>query len=200
MPRIGNAGNTATLDDDRYDEPDMDTADRVRESRMRRSNHETRDAEMDARNLPRSEAADYVWEPPSNLKAPHPRPGYVQRWIRSDFRSEADNLNWQHKMREGWVPRDPATVPEVEVFFGSRSHMDKSVISVGGLILCEKPIQQHRAKQMAVREATRRQEQSVQMETDKTSREGMRQGYAPIVRQDEVAVSTGKRRPPTLSE
>lgn len=196
MPRV----NATTADDlADYDEPDLDTANRLRDARIRGSGHETRDSDADLRNLPRTEIADHVWKQPTNLDAPPPRPGYVQRWIRAEFRSEQDNLNWQGKIREGWVPRDPATVPDSAVFFGTSSHMDKSVIRVGGLILCEKPIQQHRAKQQAVREATRRQEQSVQMETDKTSREGQRQGFSPIVREDEVQSSVGKRRPPTMA-
>ncbi len=196
MPRVG----TTTVDDVDYDEPDLDTANRLRDARIRGSGHETRDSDADLRNLPRTEIADHVWKQPTNTDAPPPRPGFVQRWIRAEFRSESDNLNWQGKVREGWTPRDPATVPDAEAFFGTSKHMDRAVIRVGGLILCEKPVQQHRAKQQAIREATRRQEQSVQMETDKTSREGQRQGFSPIVRQDEVQSSVGqRRRPPTMA-
>lgn len=180
-------------------EPDLDTADRLREGRMRLSMHDTRDSEMDIRNLPRATTQDYTWRAPMNLDAPEPRPGYAQRWVRCEFRSEKDNLNWQGKVREGWSPRDPATVPDVESFFGQNSHMGNAVIRVGGLILMEMPVERLAAKRRAVNEATRRQEQSVAMETEKISREGMRSGAPPIVREEEVRVATG-RRPNTLAD
>jgi hypothetical protein len=194
MPRLTDGPARPALN-----EPDLDTADRLREGRARLSMHDTRDSEMDIRNLPRATTQDYTWRRPMNLDAPEPRPGYVQRWVRSEFRSEKDNLNWQGKVREGWTPRDPATVPDVEAFFGQSSHLGAAGIRVGGLILMEMPEERLMSKRRAIGEATRRQEQSVAMETDKISREGMRYGAPPIVREEEVRVATG-RRPNTLAD
>ena len=194
MPRISNGAPRAQNDTDM-----MDTASRLREPRMRGAMHEDRDAVQDARNTPRMETTDYTWRRPSNLDAPEPRPGYRQRWVRAEFRSEADNLNWQAKVREGWRPRDPQTVPEYEAFFGQGSHMDKAVIRVGGLILMEIPEQQLRAKRRALDEQTARQEASVAQETDKISRDGRMQGAPPIVRDERVNVTTG-RRPETMAD
>lgn len=179
---------------------DMDTADRLREARERLPDRQTRDAEMDGRNQERSTTADYEWRRPTSLEAPKPRPGYVQRWVRAEMRAESDNLNWTGKMREGWRPRDPATVPDCEAFYAIGKQGSSNCIRVGGLILMEMEAQRLQAKKTAVHEQTRRQELSVSMETTKISNEGVRQGYAPIVRDEKSDVTTGTRRPPTLTE
>lgn len=178
---------------------DMDTADRFREHSMHETMHETRDSEMDVRNQPRMTSADFEWRRPMSLDAPPPRPGMVQRWVRAEMRSEADNLNWTSKMREGWRPRDPASIPDCESFYGVGQLNSQNVVRVGGLILMEMPEQRNNAKKQAIREAIRRQEESVKLETAKISAEGTRQGFAPIVREEKADVSTG-RRPPTLAD
>ncbi len=198
MPRITDQAAQAAPVSKIKDTRDLDTADRLRDGHMRLSMHDTRESEADIRNTPRATTQDYTWRRPMNLDAPEPRPGYRQRWVRSEFRSEKDNLNWQGKVREGWVPRKPETVPDHEAFFGQNSHMGQDVIRVGGLILMEIPEQKLASKRRAIDEASRRQEQSVSMETDRISRDGVRSGAPPIVREDEVRVATG-RRPNTLA-
>jgi hypothetical protein len=177
-----------------------ETAGRLRDAADRPlSMHETAESFVDGRNSERAETADFDYRRPTNLDAPKPRPGYLQRWIRADLRSEADNNNWQLKMREGWTPRPPETVPEYEVLYGKAQHNGAGVIRVGGLILCEMDERRVLGKRDYIRSLSRRQEESVSEETDKVSREGVRQGAAPIVREDEIRVSTG-RRPATLAD
>lgn len=195
MPRKSSSAAPADLRED----IDLDTAERARPKQVHTPMHEARGSESDARNTPRLSAADYEWRPPTNLDAPEPRPGYVQRWVRSEFRSEADNLNWTAKLREGWRPRDPKTVSESEYYFGEGSKNGQDVIRVGGMILMEAPLQLVQKKRQAINEQTRRQEQSVSMETDRASREGVAEGYAPIRREHTTRVSTG-RRPSTLAD
>lgn len=194
MGRI--VGDTAELE-----RPDFrETAGRLREANDRPvSMHETSDNYVDPRNTARHDTSDFEWRRPTNLEAPPARPGYVQRWVRANLRSEGDNNNWQLRMREGWTPRDPATVPEADAFFGTAKHNGQGVIAVGGLILCEMDERRIISKRNAIREMTRRQENSVSEETDKISREGVRQGAAPIVREDTTHVSTG-RRPATMAD
>lgn len=208
MPRIqthvtGTSYKTPDKTTDRNldQEPDFDTGDRMREGRWRDSMHESREAESDARNTPRYETSDLSWRRPMNLDAPPPRPGYRQRWVRVEFRSESDNLNWQGKVREGWAPRDPATISEADKYFGfsPSMHNGTGVIRVGGLILMEIPEHKIFAKRRAIDAQTRRQENSVSMETEKISREGVRAGGPPIVREDRADVTTG-RLPPTLAD
>lgn len=190
------------LRDDEFEETgrDMDTADRLREARDRFPDRHTREAEMDARNQPRATTADYEWRRPTSLEAPPPRPGYKQRWVRAEMRNENDNLNWTGKMREGWRPRDPATVPDCEAFYNVGKQANSNVIRVGGMILMEIEEYKLKVKRQAIREITRRQEESIAMETAKVSNEGVRQGFAPIVRDEKTEVSTGKRRPPALAD
>lgn len=177
-----------------------ETAGRLRAANDRPASlHETSDSVVDSRNTARVDTSDFEYQRPTNLQAPKPRPGYLQRWIRADLRSEADNNNWQMKMREGWTPRDPATVPDAEVFFGVHQHKGQGVIRVGGLVLCEMDERRVKAKRDYIRGLSRAQEASVTEETDKVSREGVRQGHAPIVREDETRVSTG-RRPATMAD
>lgn len=203
MGRIQRTRSGSSATDPSYDDDnglDMDTADRLRENSIRdRSMHELRDAEMDARNQPRSEVADYAWARPMSLDAPPPRAGMAQRWVRVETRNESDNLNLTAKTREGWRPRDPARVPECELLFGSGTYSGQACIRVGGLVLMEIAQERIDAKKRAIREQSRRQEQSVSMETTKVSNEGVRQGFAPIVRDEQADVTTG-RRPRTLTD
>jgi hypothetical protein len=178
------------------DVADFDTADRLREAHQREPMHETRDGDADARNIPRSATADLVYKAPMSLDAPAPRPGYAQRWIRLGFRNgEHDAINVQAKDREGWRPRDPASVPKGDAYFSlsSSAHQSGGVIRVGNLVLHEIPIEILRRKKQWLMEKNRRLEDSVRHDTDKASSEGMRRGFVPIVREDERQVSTGRR-------
>lgn len=176
---------------------DMGTAERVGARVTHESMHEAREAELDRPD--RQTVSDYVYRLPTNLDAPEPRPGYVQRWVRAELRSEGDNLNWQQKLREGWRPRDPKTVNSSDYYFGEGSKTGQDVIKVGGLILMEMPEAHVAAKRRAIDEQTRRQEQSVSMETDRASAEGVSQGHSPIRREHTTTASTG-RRPPSLAD
>lgn len=191
----------AERDDFLEDGRDMDTADRLREGRDRFSDRQTREAEMDGRDQPRTSTSDFEWRRPTSLEAPPARPGFAQRWVRAEMRNENDNLNWTGKMREGWRPRDPASVPDCESFYNVGQQTGQNVIRVGGLILMEIDERKLQGKKNAVREQTRRQEESIAMETTKVSNEGVRQGYAPITREEKVEVARGSgRRPPVLND
>jgi hypothetical protein len=193
---IGNSTETIERETEDYRE----TAGRLRERGDRpTSMHVSADAEEDARNTSRGETADYEWRRPGNMDAPPPRPGYHQRWVRASLRSDSDNINWHSKMREGWTPRDPSTVPDCSRLFGEYKHGNQAVIQHGGSILCEMPIQRIESKRKFIREEIRRQERSVEEETDKVSAEGVRKGFVPIVREETAQVTTG-RRPATLAD
>jgi hypothetical protein len=191
----GTSYQRTDLDDGR----DMDTADRIRDQSMHEAMHEARGAEMDARNQPRMETADIQWRRPMSLEAPPPRPGMAQRWVRVETRNEVDRMNLSGKMREGWRPRSPATVPGCEQYYSVAEHAGQETIRVGGLVLFEIDERILASKRRAINEQIRKQEESVRMETAKISAEGARQGFAPIEREESGNVSTG-RRPPTLSD
>lgn len=191
MPRIT---DTAVLDDDI-----LETGGRSREAHMRSTDRESRESEIDGRNTERMESVDMEWRRPTNLDSPPPRPGYVQRWIRAQFRSDSDNLNWSQKLREGWSPRDPSTIPDVSSYFPVRDHgAGTGVVQVGGLVLCEMPIQRVNSRKNKIAEATARQQASVSADTDKASLDARRLGVPGIEREDKTETRTG-RRPPTMA-
>jgi hypothetical protein len=103
-------------------------------------------------------------------------------------------------MREGWMPRDPATVPDHEAHYAPNRHMDKAVISVGGLILMEIPEAKLLGKKRFIAEKSRAQEKAVIQEMAKVSREGAGQDeFGPlVVEEDREVVRTG-RRPATMA-
>jgi hypothetical protein len=49
------------------------------------------------------------WRRPSNLDAPDPRPGYVQRWVRYRSGNVEDTENLEKAMDQGWRPRERTT-------------------------------------------------------------------------------------------
>lgn len=156
------------------------------------TSHETHDA--DVVHAPVHPDADGGWQEPKNLDAPPPRPGYVQRWIRLDDRGGKDGLNFNNKMREGWRPRALETVPEKYRDFPTLKHSSLGdVIYVGGLVLCEMSVQQAKSRNGQVRHRINRQNRAVETDADETSRVGVRRGMAPIVREEELSESGGRR-------
>lgn len=196
MPRITSRSDTATIDDA---EDFLDGASRTRPAHVRGQTHVRREAEIDARVLPRQTAQEYVWRRPTNLDAPVARPGYKYRWIRAELRNEGDANNFNTRMREGWRPVDPASIPDVAMNFPVAPHGNQSVIKSGGLVLMELPIEMVRAREAAIRHDIERQNLSVSAETDKASREGARYGAPSIVREEQVVAGTG-RRPSTMAD
>jgi hypothetical protein len=73
-----------------------------------RGNASSRQADgVDA--IDRDADAGFIWKRPSNLDAPDPRPGYVQRWIRYRAGNVEDTDNIEKMMDQGWRPRDKST-------------------------------------------------------------------------------------------
>lgn len=176
---------------------DLGTAERAVPNSVRDEElHDARGSEPGP--VPRKTAAEIVYRPPTNLDAPEPRPGYVQRWVRAQFRDGEDQLNWQSRLGEGWSPRDPKNVPDHEARF-KPLNSKAGMIQVGGLVLMEIDEQIMLAKRKWINNETRRMQQSVSVDTDRASQDGRKQGAPPIKREEETHVSTG-RRPPTLDQ
>lgn len=173
---------------------DLGTAERALPREMHEPMHEARGSEGHDQ---RATAADYTYRPPTNLDAPEPRPGYVQRWCRAAFRDGEDGLNWQARLGEGWTPRDPKSIPSNERRWLMNGKAKDGMITVGGLVLMEIDEQVMVAKRKWINEQTRRQEESVSMDTDRASQDGTARGHSPIQREHVTTASTG-RRPPTL--
>jgi hypothetical protein len=146
---------------------------------MRHAAHETRESD-DRLDDVHPEHNLKNWINPSSLVAPPARSGFVQRWVSDGAMSGGDSgtaeRNYARKMREGWRPRDPATVPADlrDIYPSSRISNGHDVIRVSGLVLMELPVQAARQRHDAVNDAIRRQSKSIPKSTDELRR-GMRE-------------------------
>lgn len=83
----------------------------------------------------------------TKLKAPEPRPGYVQRWLKVEFRDGTPQAHAEAlARRRGWKPREASTVQDSWMPMGA---MDQSsgdgYIRVGGMLLVEREQKIHDA-------------------------------------------------------
>lgn len=130
------------------------------------------------------------WSPPSLLEAPPPREGYTQRWIRVRRGNQEDWRNYNSRIREGWRPRDPSTVPRD---FGppTEAHGNfGSVIMVEGMILCEMDLRRAKQRKDFYARKLATQTQAVDEQLLKIQQAGH-----PIRRDAETRVTVGQRRP-----
>ncbi|MBA3776402.1 MAG: hypothetical protein H0X11_08165 [Betaproteobacteria bacterium] len=199
MPKISSAQLKAPA---YADDEDDDFIGRTRASEARAPLRVTRDAEErpETGQMEVDEGfGDQVWRRGTSLDAPPVRTGMVQRWVRMTHRDGKDMINWSGKFREGWKPRTPDTLPEEWRFLRGSTDGSGSLITVGGMVLCEMPENMIRQKRAHIRELNKRQEMSVSVETDKASREGVASGIAPITRQDDHQVQRGSGRRPSTA-
>lgn len=80
---------------------------------------------------------DAPWAPPSNVDAPAPRPGYVQRWVRTAVRNEEDAQNLAKSFQMGWQPRRGDTIPKGYFYPTISEGQFSGCIGVHGMVLCE---------------------------------------------------------------
>lgn len=149
------AGTTATIE----------MHERNRAAIVRGAAHVEREATVDRTAGVRMENPQ-KWINPTSLDAPPPRPGCVQRWVSQAPRNangHVDDRHWLKKMREGWSPRDPATISlEMRQLFPSvKISNGHDVIAVAGLVLCEMPAQVARQRKLAVGDLIKHQQDSV---------------------------------------
>jgi len=105
---------------------------------------------------------DDEWEEPSLLATDNvpPRPGYVQRWIRTEVNGKPDTSNLNRKANQGWRPRSATSVAKGE-FVPTIKYGKSNVIGMEGLILMERPEKQHAAHGRSIKRDTKNQMRSV---------------------------------------
>ena len=79
------------------------------------------------------------WRPSNLLEAPEPRPGFAQRWVATMVLGQETPTNVAKRLREGWVPRDPKTVKELDTFPTIEHGRFAGHIGIEGMVLCEMP-------------------------------------------------------------
>ena len=128
------------------------------------------------------------WAPPSKLEAPEPPAGYKHRWIRTSLRGEDDQMNVTTKMREGWEPRPMSTVKSK--LFPTINHGKwEGCIGVEGMMLCEMPIDKHRAMKAYYNNKSVEQNESLAGDLDSL---GQKTGQ-PIYQERKSSVSGGRQ-------
>lgn len=201
MPRIysRSAGHVSTFDEDDIDEALEASTERAPSIGARHAVRATTDAMLERYELERGEIEPTKWVNPSNLDAPRPRDGYVQRWIRDGIGNESDNLNWMRKMREGWSPRDPATIPPAErnLYPSAKLANGLDVIRVAGLVLCEMPRQVAMQRRLAVEDSIKRQRAALPDSVEQLSKQ--ERSLGPVKVEEETRVVRG-RQPATMVE
>jgi len=154
--------------------------------------HESRVDEMseyDATHQP--EAAG--WVRPSSLAAPDARDGMTQRWVRKSIHGADDPKNLNRTWREGWRPRDPATLPEDWRVFANFADKENGMIVVDDLILMEIDSEILARRKAAIEAQTANQIRSVEHDLESTQIAGH-----PIVKEHKTSVShPGIRVQPT---
>lgn len=134
--------------------------------------------------------ADTPWVETTNLVAPPPRAGYVQRWIRVGMWDKPDTKNQSRKLRQGWRPRPADTVPAE--FYAPT--VDKGqfagAIIIEGMLLCEMPVELYERHRDVVRDKIDRMEEGIDRDLLRTQHPGV-----PISRHRKTRVTTGRRRP-----
>lgn len=88
------------------------------------------------------------------------RPGYVQRWVRTDIKGETDRANVFKKMNRGWKPRPLDTVPKAQRILRMDFEGDE-VIGIHGMVLMEIPESIFDKQSKRVKDATNVQMSSV---------------------------------------
>ncbi len=146
--------------------------------------HDSRVDDQSEYDATHTEENPMSWLRPSNLEAPPPQAGKTQRWIRQSVRGEADPKNLNRTWREGWRPRDPATLPEEWRIYANFADQNNGMIVVDDLILMEIDSTILEARREAVREATQAQMASVEHDLERAQVSGH-----PISREHKSTVS-----------
>lgn len=145
--------------------------------------HESRVDEMSEYDATHPlEAAPYIR--PSSLDAPECQEGKTQRWVRKSIRGADDPKNLNRSWREGWRPRDPATLSEEWRIYANFANKDEGMIVVDDLILMEIDSSVLARRKESIRLATANQMRSVEHDLESTQIAGH-----PIVKEHKTSVS-----------
>ena len=106
---------------------------------------------------------NYTWETPALLDTKNipARPGYVQRWVRTELKGKDDQANVFKKVNQGWNPRALSSV-EKGKFIPHIDFNGTDVIGIHGMILMERPEAQHKSQAEYNRRTTSNQMRAVE--------------------------------------
>lgn len=123
---------------------------------------------------------DRPWVRGASLQMPTAKAGHDQRWIVFLWPDGKDyTTNLSRKFREGWVPRDMASVSEDwQAMQGT--HGKVTGIIVEGSILCERPLSISARRTAAMQLETRRRTDALAHDLDGVNRDNKSAAFGPI--------------------
>ena len=184
MPRISSATSRATHD--------ASPVLRERPISTRPTMHATRDVQEAESHIVHVDSPPLEWRAASNLDAPEPRPGYVQRWIRDLVNPDSQDANWARKYAEGWRPRPVETVGAAFRFMIGATSGGVAVVRVGNSVLCEMPVQLAKQRAEHYRQKLQLQRKSAGVDDmAAAAAEGRKHGMKPMHSED-VEIKSGK--------
>jgi hypothetical protein len=94
---------------------------------------------------------DDDWDERELLDAPDPRPGFAQRWVRTQADGQPDPRNVAKRLNQGWLPRKADTVPK-GIACPTLQHGEfAGVVGIEGMILMERPLERQMAQRRKVK-------------------------------------------------
>ena len=154
---------------------------------------ENTDRDMDDLYDPEADNEATEWRRHSDLDAPDPRKGYVNRFIRIRLGTVRDTARLRNAIREGWRPVKASSLSDRSL---PTINIDQygDVIGVEDLILCEMPKHIHQQRMKFYRAKQRRQNEAIERQLKGVSREDVG-GFGPIVptRHTQVTVAAPQR-------
>ena len=159
----------------------------------------SREQEQTAFELVHEEYADAYDEDADMLSTRRlpARPGYTQRWVRTDLKGQPDQSNVYRKFNNGWRPRLASTVPEGAPIL-SINFQGAEVVGYHGLILMERKIESHMRQRIQNMRMTELQMEAVKNNMFKIHEPG--RGLTRPVMDVSSKVSTGRGREPVIDE
>lgn len=184
----------------------VDLRERERPAAVIHSPHQDRDATIERRDLHEEFDASLFLNPRS-LRAPTPRPGMIQRWVRDGFGMEGqdklrEEQHYLNKIRQGWTPRAPETISEGErrFYMTTRSGSADDLIRVAGLVLMEMPVHIAQQRFQALNDINKRQAETLPQSTEEARRRASAlPGIGDLEIENQQTSYTG-RKPATMAD
>ena len=124
---------------------------------------------------------DEVWTQSLSLDAPPARKGMRQRWVRFYVGGREDHNNISRKFKDGWKPREAATVPKNFSAPIIEAGRFAGFIGVHGAVLCEIPEKRAQAREKYYSNLTRARTEALESQLQRVGQVAGGKGFGPIV-------------------
>ena len=140
--------------------------------------HESREEELSGETVHDDE--EETWEQHLALQAPPARKGFRQRFIRVMLQGKDDHANIAKKLRDGWKPREVASLPKGFDVPTIESGRFTGFIGIQGGVLMEMPEKRAKAREKFYQSLTRGRTQALDSQLQQVGRVAGGRGFGPI--------------------